>query len=603
MIFISFFTVLFYLFNISVLVSAADSFVEDFSHRGFTSPKYDKDFQNSYRNGQVKSLMDYLEKLSEYVSTDSDKDRKRKTKAILYFFATGGEMGFRKTPATLKETEKLTNILRVTTALDYEDNEAEFDLLQIRQKYGRPSYGQITDEEIKNHILIAQSIISSVVITQSFIENYGDLNTSFETVQQQVHESFKKVCQFERTFSAQTKEFFLLNLKNQLSIDTVKVIIECMKKKRMYNLPYTIQEIQIDFLTGWIDEFCKEYKEEGFAVRAVSLETPKPTTVIPLVSVPYIQSPPPTVPIESDKRTFEELEKLLSEFNQANSILSQLEKIYQLTQEEALRQMIELNNKGNEQAKEWIENYGKHYKEKYPDLFEEPTRIPERNSHSIALNPDKLKFEAVSVNFSYNAVQHARFPYFTRSKEIFGREAFKGKIEGKDITLLSYQTLGGGICGFAALFQAIKQNQGNTNFVPLPLLEGEETHPLYEFIENLGEHLNIFPKKAMLTQNADINPFVDSDTFQKLEEPLRIRAYIWLKEEKGIMLNSSPGNTDVNAKPVHILLSNNHGKADGHFSLLVPSDDDLLIEQAKFHEEFARNAGKFYENAQVGKLF
>lgn len=120
-----------------------------------------EEYQAAKQNGSVQNVTEHVQSLSIRLDSDTPKQAASKTSAILWFMATGGRNGIRKTSATPQEKLAMENALIFATIMDKITNPDELlSIISIRRDAG---INTENDTERK-HLLAVQRVITATRI-------------------------------------------------------------------------------------------------------------------------------------------------------------------------------------------------------------------------------------------------------------------------------------------------------------------------------------------------------------------------------------------------------------------------------------------------------
>jgi|GEM_PF-5452757 len=221
-------------------------------------------------------------------------------------------------------------------------------------------------------------------------------------------------------------------------------------------------------------------------------------------------------------------------------------------------------------------------------------------SHTVAPVSGNLRFAYPTVTFYYEIGGFPQHSYLSKgaghdtinNKQ---RTAYRGKVSGRDITLLEFETVGAGPCAYASLFQSADESRKDIQYGDafIELLENPDLavskDPFLMFLLKIRGIMN----RGDYLDGVDDTPFQEptgTEEFQRLANALNLEIYIWYKEKNGVILGRSQSyipNTGKNntTRTVHIGFGVGEGEA-GHYNLMVPADDAAQLKRARPMETY-----------------
>ena len=146
---------------LSILVSFKTSMAS-------TPDDFWQEYQTVKKSGLVQNAVSHVKRLSIRLETDTPERLESKKSAILWFMATGGKNGFRKTVATPEEKLILENALIFATILHRLHHPKKFlQIVVVRRD------ADISDEDqrIQTHLVAAQRVMTATRIMMG--QRYG----------------------------------------------------------------------------------------------------------------------------------------------------------------------------------------------------------------------------------------------------------------------------------------------------------------------------------------------------------------------------------------------------------------------------------------------
>ena len=123
-----------------------------------------QEYQTVKKSGLVQNAVSHVKRLSIRLETDTPERLESKKSAILWFMATGGKNGFRKTVATPEEKLILENALIFATILHMIRRNDPLSIIHVRRNAGISDQ----DQRTKTHLVAAQRVI---VATRIMLES------------------------------------------------------------------------------------------------------------------------------------------------------------------------------------------------------------------------------------------------------------------------------------------------------------------------------------------------------------------------------------------------------------------------------------------------
>ena len=182
-----------------------------------------REYQTAKQTKTVKNLVDHVQTLSVRLDTDTGARLEQKKSAILYFMATGGKNGFRKTSATPAEKKVMENALIFATLVhEFNHGDQLLPIMTVRRNAGF----RTEDLRIKKHLAKAQGIITATRIM---------LLAPKEPLKDRIHNLFNR----------EYLEAFLDDCADDQDRDQWRVFLEQWQKKaKEFSSIFTLEFLQ-----------------------------------------------------------------------------------------------------------------------------------------------------------------------------------------------------------------------------------------------------------------------------------------------------------------------------------------------------------------------
>ncbi len=210
-----------------------------------------QEYQTSAQSGKVRSVVEHVMSLSTKLEIDTPQRLEHKKSAILWFMATGGKNGFRKTLATPAEREVMVATLIFATILHEVGNPQSYlPIINIRRAAGIKTEDQVT----KTHLTEVQKII-----TATHILRYGSFEDLREITQQHFNNEYISTALFSKNLKHFSIEQWQQEVKEFSSILTLS--FDRVAKTTFSHLGYRIPNGYFGFKEPATETTAAEFRQ------------------------------------------------------------------------------------------------------------------------------------------------------------------------------------------------------------------------------------------------------------------------------------------------------------------------------------------------------